>query len=145
MALGFNYMSSGFLIVDRQLIIIVKHGLQEGVNWEIENCISFLSYCLWHMQPSGVNYVVPSMYALLITSSDGVDNSQILLTTNSTLQNGSSVTLMASKHMQINRLWDVYILAYNCSENILTPMMELSKYYFMTVIVDIQRELMSSG
>ena len=80
------------------------------------------------IQASDINSIQPYEYGLLITSWDGVDNSQVLLTTNFTVETGSLFVLIASEHMPSNRIWDAIVLAYNCSENILSDQLELSKF-----------------
>ena len=80
------------------------------------------------MQASDINSVHPNEYGLLIRSWDGVDNNQVLLTTNLTVETESSFILIASENMPSNRIWYAVVLAYNCSENILSDPLELSKF-----------------
>ena len=81
-----------------------------------------------YMQASDINSIQPYEYGLLITSWDTVDNNQVLLTTNFTMEDESSFILMASECMPSNRIWHAVVLAYNCSEIILSDPWELSKF-----------------
>ena len=93
------------------------------------------------MQASDINSVQPYEYGLLITSWDRVDNRQVLLTTNFTAEAESSFVLMASKHMPSNRIWYAVVLAYNCSENILSDPWELSKFGKVVLIYGPHRQM----
>ena len=67
------------------------------------------------------------MYSVLFTSSDEVGESEILVITNVTDERDDSISLTASKHLESRRLWDVVLLAYNCSDNVVTDVIQLSK------------------
>ena len=89
-------------------------------------------YCF--IQLSQIRTVWPSSYILLLTSSDGVDDSHILITTkvNVTIteEGESSVILKSTNkypYIQSKRLWDTAVLAYGCLENILTDIIEISE------------------
>ena len=79
------------------------------------------------MQSPATGSVWPSMYSVLVTSSDEVGETEILVITNVTDERDDSISLMTSKHLESRRLWDVVLLAYNCSDNAVTDVIQLSK------------------
>ena len=70
--------------------------------------------------------VQPSMYALLLTSADGLyDERLVYSSVNSETE--TVIILEANLTLAIKILWDVVVLAYGCTENPITNGHELSK------------------
>ena len=70
--------------------------------------------------------VQPSMYALLLTSADGLyDERVVYASVNSETE--TVIILEANLTLAIKTLWDVIALAYGCTENPITNGYELSK------------------
>ena len=70
--------------------------------------------------------VQPSMYALLLTSADGLyDERVVYASVNSETE--TVIILEANLTLAIKTLWDVIVLAYGCTENPITNGHELSK------------------
>ena len=89
------------------------------------NMLSYIYVCIQSLDASRS----PSAYSLLLTSSDGVDNNQVSLVTNTTVESDRRVILIAAGRLQTNRRWEIAVLAYNCSDHVLLHTNEFSKLW----------------
>ena len=100
----FNVSPSVSITTQKVLIIIILY------------CMQSLKFGIW-----------PTSFTLLLTSSDGDEDSYTFTSTITVEVDGSYLLRAANKHIQSKRLWNAVVLAYGCIENVLMNVIEISE------------------
>ena len=94
-----------------------------------------VTFIIFHTQTTDTDSRIrPNVYSLLISPLDSLNQNLTLIATNSSTESDGIVILRATSCLQTKRRWDMVVLAYNCTEHILSDTNELSKIIMLILV-----------